>query len=993
MPSRPFPVFRLVPLLGALAAALLVSAACSGVAMASPWGDLGHFGEKESELRSPQPAFGVNPEDGSAWAVDDSGEELRLQKFEKQGGTWKAVASVLLGPVEGPHELEKQVEGVAFDQKEGRAYVLVSEERKGKGEAQYASELWAFSTTVNAGKIEPAAGTKGGVLVPRTETELSGGPVGKKEFAPDDKVPGMALAEPGGIAVDPKTDEILITGSIGKSEPELWAVSKEGEIKTVWQDGTHYFEEEEAITSPVVSSTGAVFVLGEKAESANTEVVELPSNLSSTTAPKRAFVLPTFRECVTERENQKLAPCPFYETVASMREPGEAGGSIAIGPEGDFYVHVSVKNANTGFEYGGVMVLGPAFEKIGWIGGGSWNTETKECAVREKGLGGGGAALLGAYKEHVFMFEIGALNEGEPAKVLELGPGGATTDCPPASASKPVAEALGKTVASFPIADTITLSAKLVQANSLSTEWEFEPGVTQIVSKDATLVQAFKAKTLVEHQFKQPGTFQVVAKIHTDDLATPLVETSEAVTVVAPETRGEQATVNGTGLALKGEVNPKGSATKCEFQVVEAGKEFSDPSAKKIVCPTNPGEEEKWVLESAEATGLTPGAHYLYRLLAKAGAWESGQAGAEIEVPASGAPVATTGQASEIAPTSATVSGSVNPKGKETTCKFEYGPTLPSGKFENCSTAPGKGETAVPVSAKLSGLSGGTAYKFKLIAESAGGKGEGLPPASFTTAKEIIAPSAVAVTPPSISQTTATLAGEVNPNGAETTCKFEYGTTASYGQSATCPAALSGSTTQRVMAAITGLAAGTSYHFRVTATNAKGTTQSADLTFKTAAASSTPPPPSPGTESPPPPVGKTEVLPETVKKFSPVVTVAGSAMTVASNGSFTVKLSCPKEETTCAGTVTLKTLTAVAAAHGGAAANAKKVVLTLASKSFSIVAGKVQVLTLHLSATARRVLAKTHTLRARATIVAHDSTGSTHTTTAIVTLKAAKRKH
>ena len=67
-------------------------------------------------------------------------------------------------------------------------------------------------------------------------------------------------------------------------------------------------------------------------------------------------------------------------------------------------------------------------------------------------------------------------------------------------------------------------------------------------------------------------------------------------------------------------------------------------------------------------------------------------------------------------------------------------------------------------------------------------------------------------------------------------------------------------------------------------------------------------------------------------------------------------------------------------------------VLTLASKSFSIVAGKVQVLTLHLSATARRVLAKTHTLRARATIVAHDSTGSTHTTTAIVTLKAAKRK-
>ncbi len=123
----------------------------------------------------------------------------------------------------------------------------------------------------------------------------------------------------------------------------------------------------------------------------------------------------------------------------------------------------------------------------------------------------------------------------------------------------------------------------------------------------------------------------------------------------------------------------------------------------------------------------------------------------------------------------------------------------------------------------------------------------------------------------------------------------------------------------------------------------------------------------------------------------PIVTVSGSAASVAPNGAFTLKLSCPAGETTCSGSVQLKTLTAVAASSAHAAK--KKAILTLASASFSIAGGKLKVVSLHLTAKAKALLGKLHSIRAKLTIVARDPGGGAHTTTAIVTLKAVKKKH
>jgi len=68
-------------------------------------------------------------------------------------------------------------------------------------------------------------------------------------------------------------------------------------------------------------------------------------------------------------------------------------------------------------------------------------------------------------------------------------------------------------------------------------------------------------------------------------------------------------------------------------------------------------------------------------------------------------------------------------------------------------------------------------------------------------------------------------------------------------------------------------------------------------------------------------------------------------------------------------------------------------VLTLATGSFKVLGGKTGTVQLHLSAKARVLLKRIHTLHARATIVAHDSAGATHTTVVTVTIRARKTKH
>jgi hypothetical protein len=84
-----------------------------------------------------------------------------------------------------------------------------------------------------------------------------------------------------------------------------------------------------------------------------------------------------------------------------------------------------------------------------------------------------------------------------------------------------------------------------------------------------------------------------------------------------------------------------------------------------------------------------------------------------------------------------------------------------------------------------------------------------------------------------VAQQTATLTGKVNPNEADTTYFFEYGTTTLYGTPTPQAAAGKGNKAVSVAAGIGGLAPATRYHYRLVAFNAKGVTRGGDRTFTT----------------------------------------------------------------------------------------------------------------------------------------------------------------
>jgi hypothetical protein len=73
----------------------------------------------------------------------------------------------------------------------------------------------------------------------------------------------------------------------------------------------------------------------------------------------------------------------------------------------------------------------------------------------------------------------------------------------------------------------------------------------------------------------------------------------------------------------------------------------------------------------------------------------------------------------------------------------------------------------------------------------------------------------------------------VNDNGAATAVHFEYGTTAAYGATLAAGTVPAGTGTTLVASDLTGLACGTTYHYRVSADNNAGTLTGQDQAFTT----------------------------------------------------------------------------------------------------------------------------------------------------------------
>jgi hypothetical protein len=85
----------------------------------------------------------------------------------------------------------------------------------------------------------------------------------------------------------------------------------------------------------------------------------------------------------------------------------------------------------------------------------------------------------------------------------------------------------------------------------------------------------------------------------------------------------------------------------------------------------------------------------------------------------------------------------------------------------------------------------------------------------------------------SVTQSTVTLTGSVDPNRSATTYFFQYGTTSLYGQLSSSASAGKGSKAVHVAIPVALLLPFTTYHYRLVAQNAKGLTKGKDRKFRT----------------------------------------------------------------------------------------------------------------------------------------------------------------
>ncbi len=282
----------------------------------------------------------------------------------------------------------------------------------------------------------------------------------------------------------------------------------------------------------------------------------------------------------------------------------------------------------------------------------------------------------------------------------------------------------------------------------------------------------------------------------------------------------DTATLNAT-------VNPMGDTViACHF---EYGLDTS--YGQSTECADYPGFGTDPVGVSADIGGLAPNTTYHYRVVATNAAGTSESTDEEFTTLVE-KPIVSTGSASAISATAATISGSVDPKGSATsTCHFEYGTTTAYGSQAPCPTDPGEGQGAVGESLPVSGLAPNTTYHYRLVAENPGGTSRGAD-GSFKTLPR--APGTSTGSASDLTPTTAKVAGSIDPQGVQASYRFEYGTTPSYGQSSPAGGA-GGQGAQAVAVSLASLKPSTTYHYRLISSNAGGATQGADRTFTTQA--------------------------------------------------------------------------------------------------------------------------------------------------------------
>lgn len=278
-------------------------------------------------------------------------------------------------------------------------------------------------------------------------------------------------------------------------------------------------------------------------------------------------------------------------------------------------------------------------------------------------------------------------------------------------------------------------------------------------------------------------------------------------------------TLGYTSATLKGGVYGKGETTWYYFEYGTTEAYGQRTPEQEVAGFSN--EEEK------EAVGdLTPGARYHYRIVASNSYGTSYGADKSFSTPQE--PLAETTAPDAVGYDDATLNGSIDPQGTKTSYYFEYG-TSQSYGMRTAEVTAGSGTSDVQAVQSIDYLAEDTTYHYRVVATTAYGNTYGADQTFSTGIEPLVQTGAAA----NIGSTEATLNGTIDPHGTEVEYYFEYGPTPEYGSSTTVTSAGSGDVDVEASAAIVGLSAGVTYHYRLVAVDDSTKQYGGDVSFTT----------------------------------------------------------------------------------------------------------------------------------------------------------------
>lgn len=299
-------------------------------------------------------------------------------------------------------------------------------------------------------------------------------------------------------------------------------------------------------------------------------------------------------------------------------------------------------------------------------------------------------------------------------------------------------------------------------------------------------------------------------------------------------TTGTASSVTSSSALLAGTINPDGSqpvAYSFSYGTSASSLTATTPQVSGLTGTTT-------VPVNATLGGLSASTTYYFKLVVSFGG--TTYSGAVQSFTTSAAPpppqipIVATGGASQLTSSSASLAGTVNPDGPSTVSyDFSYGTSQTNLNQATKQVSGLSGTSAIAVNASVTGLKASTTYYFRLNV-SFGGKTYSGSVASFKTMSS--AAKAATGAPIRVASTAATISGTVNPNGSPTTYHFEYGISTAYGQSTPALSAGSGDSDVAELYTLAWLSPHTTYHYRLVAQNAGGTTVGNDATLTTGAA-------------------------------------------------------------------------------------------------------------------------------------------------------------